>query len=102
MSLQAPFLCSAQCAVWNQYVACFSQATLERVGNRGNTGDLELQPFYKFIQQTYAWHVVAMFAALFAVGGLPALVWGGALRAVWVYHITWFVNSASHCWGYQV
>ena len=46
-----------------------------------------------------AWHVVAMFAALFAFGGLPAVIWGGALRAVWVYHITWFVNSASHCWG---
>lgn len=61
-----------------------------------------MQPFYKFIQRTYAWHVVAMFGALFAVGGLPAVVWGGAMRAVWVYHITWFVNSASHCWGYQV
>ena len=29
------------------------------------------------------------------------MVWGGALRIAWVYHITWFVNSASHCWGYQ-
>ena len=72
------------------------------MGSRGNTGDLDAQPFYKFIQRTYAWHVVGMFAVLFALGGLPALVWGGALRAVWVYHITWFVNSASHCWGYQV
>lgn len=78
------------------------QATLERVGSRGNTGDLDEQPFYKFIQRTYAWHVVAMFAVLFAFGGLPAVIWGGAMRAVWVYHITWFVNSASHCWGYQV
>ncbi|KAK9916418.1 hypothetical protein WJX75_002386 [Coccomyxa subellipsoidea] len=76
-------------------------ATLERVGSRGNTADLDAQPFYRFIQRTYPWHVVGMFAALFAFGGLPALVWGGALRAVWVYHITWFVNSASHCWGYQ-
>ena len=78
------------------------QATLERVGSRGNTGDLDEQPFYKFIQRTYAWHVVAMFAVLFAFGGLPAVIWGGAMRVVWVYHITWFVNSASHCWGYQV
>jgi len=29
------------------------------------------------------------------------MVWGGALRIAFVYHITWFVNSASHCWGYQ-
>lgn len=24
-----------------------------------------------------------------------------AVRTVWVYHITWFVNSASHVWGSQ-
>ena len=84
-----------------QTVSLPDQATLERVGARGNTADLDAQPFYRFIQKTYGWHVVAMFGALYAAGGLPALVWGGALRAVWVYHITWFVNSASHCWGYQ-
>jgi len=78
-----------------------AQATLERVGARGNTGDLDSQPFYRFIERTYGLHVLAMFAALFAVGGLPAVVWGGALRCAWVYHITWFVNSASHVWGYQ-
>lgn len=77
------------------------QITLDRVGTRGNTSDLSCQPFYKFIEKTYAWHIVGMFGLLYAFGGLPAVVWGGALRAVWVYHITWFVNSASHVWGYQ-
>lgn len=28
-------------------------------------------------------------------------IWGGALRVCWVWHITWFVNSATHSWGYQ-
>ena len=74
---------------------------MERVGDRSNTGDLEAQPFYRFIQKTYGLHVVAMFLGLFLCGGLPAVVWGGALRVAWVYHITWFVNSASHCWGNQ-
>ena len=59
------------------------QATLERVGVRGNTADLDAQPFYRFIQRTYGWHVVAMFGALFALGGLPALVWGGGGGAGW-------------------
>ncbi|KAK9851666.1 hypothetical protein WJX84_002952 [Apatococcus fuscideae] len=78
-----------------------NKATLDRVGTRGNTTDLEAQPFYTWIQKTYSWHVVAQLAGLFLLGGLPALVWGGALRIAWVYHITWFVNSASHCWGRQ-
>lgn len=72
------------------------------MGVRGNTSDMDVQPFYRFIEKTYVWHVVASFVALYLAGGLPALVWGGALRAVWVYHVTWFVNSASHVWGNQV
>jgi stearoyl-CoA desaturase (delta-9 desaturase) len=62
---------------------------------------MESQWFYRWLQATWPWHVVGQFAVLFALGGLPAMVWGGALRMVWVYHITWFVNSASHVWGYQ-
>lgn len=80
---------------------CCVQSTLQRVGNRSNVADMACQPFYKWIQDTYTWHVVGLFAALYALGGFPAMVWGGALRIAWVYHITWFVNSASHCWGYQ-
>ena len=78
-----------------------TQVTILRVGNRNNASDLQAQWFYRWLQSTWQWHVVGQFAALFALGGLPALVWGGALRIVWVYHITWFVNSASHVWGSQ-
>jgi hypothetical protein len=42
-----------------------------------------------------------MFAGLYLLGGVPAMVWGGCLRLCWVYHITWFVNSAAHVWGDQ-
>lgn len=79
----------------------FRQVTLERVGNRTNAGDMESQWFYKWLQATWPWHVVGQFAALYIFGGFPAVVWGGALRMVWVYHVTWFVNSASHVWGDQ-
>jgi len=40
-----------------------------------------------------------------AVGGLTLglswFVWAVAIRVVFVYHGTWFVNSAAHTWGYQ-
>ena len=70
--------------------------------DRKNAVDLENQPFYRWIRDTYVWHVVAQFAALYALGGLPAVVWAGAARIVWVYHVTWFVNRAAHVWGSQV
>uniref|UniRef100_A0A061R7R8 Stearoyl-CoA desaturase (Delta-9 desaturase) n=1 Tax=Tetraselmis sp. GSL018 TaxID=582737 RepID=A0A061R7R8_9CHLO len=77
------------------------EAVEKRVSDRSNASDLEKQWFYRFIAKTYNWHVVGSFALLFLLGGFPALVWGGAVRAVWVYHITWFVNSATHVWGNQ-
>lgn len=47
--------------------------------------------------------------ALFAAGyygwdwatGISFVVWGMFVRLVAVLHVTWFVNSASHMWGYR-
>jgi stearoyl-CoA desaturase (delta-9 desaturase) len=75
--------------------------TQERVGARTNVSDMEKDPFYNFIQKTYPIHPMLLALALYAVGGFPYIVWGMAMRTVWVYHITWFVNSASHVWGTQ-
>lgn len=78
-----------------------NEKTMERVSNKNNAMDLIKQPFYQFLEKTYMWHIGASFLALYLIGGFPAVVWGGALRAVWVYHITWAVNSVVHCWGEQ-
>src|SRR6266576_6065665 len=43
--------------------------------------------------------VIAVGAALFAIGGLPFLMWGLFVRTVVVLHATWLVNSATHSWG---
>lgn len=44
-------------------------------------------------------------AAGYAYGGWPMaasfVVWGVFVRLVFVLHSTWFVNSASHMWGYK-
>ena len=37
----------------------------------------------------------------FSASGLSWVVWGVFLRTVLVYHGTWFVNSATHTWGYR-
>jgi fatty-acid desaturase len=33
--------------------------------------------------------------------GVSWVLWGVVFRTVVVYHATWFVNSATHTWGYQ-
>ena len=38
---------------------------------------------------------------LYAIGGMPFLVWGFFVSTVLVLHTTWLVNSATHVWGYR-
>jgi fatty-acid desaturase len=33
--------------------------------------------------------------------GVSFVIWGLFLRLVYVFHVTWFVNSATHMWGYR-
>ncbi|KAL5575710.1 hypothetical protein UlMin_017409 [Ulmus minor] len=73
----------------------------DRCGGPNNVSDLEKQPFYRFIRSTYIVHPIALVALLYAMGGFPFLVWGMGVRTIWVYHITWLVNSACHVWGKQ-
>lgn len=36
-----------------------------------------------------------------STSGLSWVLWGVCVRTVFVYHATWFVNSAAHTWGYR-
>ncbi|KAL4626468.1 hypothetical protein ACB092_05G098400, partial [Castanea dentata] len=73
----------------------------ERCGGPNNVGDLKKQPFYRFLDKTYVIHPIALGALLYGLGGFPCLVWGMGVRVVWVYHITWLINSVCHIWGKQ-
>ena len=63
--------------------------------------DLIKNPFYRFLERTYLLWQVALALVLFAVGGLPWVVWGIFVRVVVTYHVTWLVNSAAHSMGYR-
>ncbi|KAL2462754.1 Palmitoyl-monogalactosyldiacylglycerol delta-7 desaturase [Forsythia ovata] len=78
-----------------------TNSIVKKCGKSNNVGDLEKQSFYKFLQSTYIIHPIALGALLYALGGFPYIVWGMGVRIVWVYHITWLVNSACHVWGKQ-
>lgn len=82
--------------------------------------DLMRDPFYMWLERShhgllvFGIHVVAIFALGAGIGwlsgggpaevlrmGLSLLVWGVAVRTVFVWHVTWAVNSLTHLWGYQ-
>lgn len=63
--------------------------------------DLVKDPLMQFFEKTYGLWLVASAVALYLIGGLPMLLWAQCVRMVWTYHMTWFVNSATHIWGYR-
>jgi stearoyl-CoA desaturase (delta-9 desaturase) len=63
--------------------------------------ELADRPLLRFFQKTEFFWLVATGVTLLALGGLPVLLWGMCVRIVFAYHSTWFVNSATHLWGYR-
>jgi len=63
--------------------------------------DIRDDRFFQFLDRNFLWIQVSLGVLLLALGGWSWVVWGVFLRLVLVYHATWFVNSASHMWGYR-
>lgn len=71
--------------------------------------DLHKDPMMRFLDVMFLPIHIMLGAALLAIGwlgwdmytGISFVVWGMFVRLVYVFHVTWFVNSASHMWGYR-
>lgn len=65
------------------------------------TKDISSDRFYLFCQYGMIPIQLTLAALLYIWGGLPFVVWGIFVRLVVVFHCTWFVNSATHKFGYK-
>jgi fatty-acid desaturase len=63
--------------------------------------DLYRDPVLRWIEKWNIVFPVMLAGALYAIGGMPYLVWGFFVRTILVQHATWLVNSATHVWGYR-
>jgi len=61
--------------------------------------DLWRDPVHRWFNKYYYVPVVISGIVLFALGGLPWLLWGLFFRTTYGLHATWLVNSATHLWG---
>ncbi len=61
--------------------------------------DLAKDRFYVWLNNYHWIPMVVLGGLLFALGGLPLVLWGICLRVVVGLHATWLVNSATHMWG---
>jgi stearoyl-CoA desaturase (delta-9 desaturase) len=65
------------------------------------TKDIAEDPVYLFFEKFFFPLQVGLAVLLYLIGGWPFVVWGVFFRLVFVYHCTWFVNSATHKFGYR-
>ena len=61
--------------------------------------DLAKDRFYVWLNNYHWLPIVVLTALLFAIGGLPMVLWGVFLRITLGLHATFLVNSATHMWG---
>jgi sn-1 stearoyl-lipid 9-desaturase len=65
------------------------------------TKDISGDRFYQFCQYGMIPMQLVLAGTLYYFGGLPWVIWGVFVRLVVVFHCTWFVNSATHKFGYK-
>lgn len=65
------------------------------------TKDIADDPFYQFCQKFFIPLQGVLGIILYLWGGWSFVIWGIFVRLVVVFHCTWFVNSATHKFGYK-
>ena len=71
--------------------------------------DLMRDRSLRLLDRTFLWWHLLLAVVLFAAGsliwdlntGISFVFWGMFVRLVYMLHVTWAVNSASHMWGYR-
>ncbi len=61
--------------------------------------DLLADPYLVFIDKYYYVSSIIAGGVLYAIGGVPMVLWAIFFRTVVGWHFTWLVNSATHLWG---
>ncbi|HEY9619380.1 MAG TPA: acyl-CoA desaturase [Crinalium sp.] len=63
--------------------------------------DLARDPYYQWLDRYFALLQIPLGLVLYALGGWAFVIYGVFLSRVLLWHSTWFINSATHLWGYR-
>jgi len=85
---------------WAHILWCLYKDPLGR-NPRDLAKDLQRDPVHRVLDRFFWVPQIVLAGVLYALGGLPWVIWGVCVRTVFSYHATWFVNSAGHTWGYR-
>ena len=85
--------------LWSHMGWLFDSAATKVLVDTTNSKDMKGDDFYQFLKKNYLNITLAQPLIYFALGGMPGLVWGFAVRTVFTWHVTWAVNSICHVYG---
>lgn len=85
---------------WWSHMAwmCYDIPTTDEIPRY--TKDIANDRVYQFLDKYFIPIQVVLGLLLYWWGGWPFVIWGIFVRMVLVFHSTWFVNSATHKFGY--
>jgi len=63
--------------------------------------DLARDPYYRWLDRYFMLLQLPLGLLLYAMGGWSFIVYGLFVSRVVLWHSTWFINSATHMWGYR-
>ncbi|MBD1856399.1 MULTISPECIES: acyl-CoA desaturase [Leptolyngbya] len=63
--------------------------------------DLARDPFYCWLNRYFVLLQLPLGLLLYMIGGWSFVIYGMFVRAVLLWHSTWFINSVTHVWGYR-
>lgn len=63
--------------------------------------DLARDPYYCWLDRYFVFLQLPLGLVLYALGGWSFVIYGLFLRTVLLWHSTWFINSATHMFGYR-
>lgn len=63
--------------------------------------DLYKHKYYHWLTKYNFLVALSLAPILYMMGGWAFVMWGIPMRIVLMLHVTWFVNSATHRWGYR-
>ncbi len=63
--------------------------------------DLDRDPYYRWLNRYHVFLQLPIAILLYVLGGWSWVIYGVFVRAVLLWHSTWFINSVTHLWGYR-
>ncbi|MDS3860031.1 fatty acid desaturase [Thermosynechococcaceae cyanobacterium BACA0444] len=95
---------SAQRGFWWSHILwlfCPNPAVFDYDQYQKYAPDLVKQPFYRWLNRNFLWLQLPLGILLYLMGGWSWVIYGMFVRAVLLWHSTWFINSVTHVWGYR-